>query len=273
MKLGCDDRPTLRQMIEHAKPDKMIPRGRVDVRASEGVCEVAGDVTLAGVDAQVVRAGLWLAVDGPADAEVGVLVSRDSTGPLRVGFGGWRELVVSTRVRDSRKKVAERGAEVVGSGAEVLSVVCRLAVRPEEAMAVRVHPDLPLADIAPRPQWVVLTRSALWLGYVGTGAEVDRAHQIFSQVPRAVVARHSTRDDAAMRARLWTVPQIDDPSACGLRIHVAPEMFRALVLRAKVFEWVADPWHGTVLVGVPAGRVEAVKRIVEDFGGRVEELG
>lgn len=249
----------------------MLPPGRILVDRAERRAIVGADVTLAGLDAQLVRHGLWLPVDGPAEAELGMLVARDSTGPLRVGFGGWTWVLLSAEAVGAGGKSETAGMEIVGSGREVLAVECRLAARPEAAMAVRVHPDVVVTDVRPRPQWVVMTRSALWLGYLGSEAEVGEAQAAFDQVSKAVVLRQSPLEDAAMRRRLWVVPEVRGARAA--RIHVPPEMFRAAILRAKIFEWVADPMHGTLLVAVPAERWGEVARAVDGLGGRAEEWG
>lgn len=272
---------------EDIKP--LVPPGRVECHALDLTFTASSDVTGSALDAALVRNGQWLAVDGPIDAELGQLVAWDSTGPLRLGYGGWRDVLLGCQFEDGRGRLISVGGRVMknvagydlvkfmvgqrGIFGRVVTLTARTYKRPEEALAVRLGTDVDVSRLLPLPQWVITTRSAVWAGYLGDPGYIDLASQQMGEREKVQLIRHSLADDQAMRARLWAYPQTQDESDVQLKVSIPPAKLRAFAVSSQVMEWIADPWHGVLLTTVRAADVKRVRAEAEAFGGRAEGAG
>lgn len=270
--------------ISDAKP--LVPPGRVECHALDLTFTASGDVTWSGLDAALVRHGLWFGVDGPGEAELGQLLAWDSTGPLRLGYGGWRDVLLGVQFEDGRGKLITVGGRVMknvagydltkfmvgqrGVFGRVVTLTGRVYRRPEEALAARLGAEADVSRLSPLPQWVMTTRSAVWAGYLGDSAFIDLAGESLGAMGKVQLLRHTMADDQAMRTRLWTYPGDDTEGETRMRISVPPSRLRAFIVAARLLEWVADPWHGVILTTVDRGEVRRVRTSAEEFGGRAE---
>lgn len=231
---------------------------------------------------------MWLPIDGPGDAEVGQLVAFDSTGPLRLGFGGWRDTLLGAQFEDGRGRLVSAGGRVVknvagydltkfmvgqrGAFGRLVTITARAYRRPEAALAVRLPGEVDLAALSPAPQWAVLSRSGVWAGWVGDAAMIDLAAERLSQGAQVQLVRHDPASDAAMRRRLWTAPAGERADGTVLKISVPPGELRSLVVRERLTDWVADPWFGVLLTRVAPDRVRHIRDAVHATGGHAESL-
>lgn len=263
--------------------------GRVECCLRDMTFVCSASVTLSGLDAQLVRAGWWLPVDGGGELTIEEAVGRDSSGPLRMGFGGWRDLLLGAQFLDGRGKLVSVGGRVMknvagydvtkflvgarGEFGKLVSVVCRGYRRPVGAVAVRMKGEVDLARVMPVPQWCVRTRSGVWMGWVGEERLVEVVVGKFGEMEGVQLIRHEPGDDAAMRGRLWRVPP---PTTGGegveCRISVPPGRMGGFVLEAGLVEWVGDPWHGVLLARV-GGEVDRVEEVARGMGGWMEVAG
>src|SRR4051812_49200054 len=70
----------------------LVQPGQIDHHVADMSAAMAADVPLRQLQETLAAAGQWLPIDGDPDKGVGELVSNNSTGPLRLGYGAWRDL-------------------------------------------------------------------------------------------------------------------------------------------------------------------------------------
>lgn len=262
----------------------LVAPGRIDVQPGDMTFSAsARGITLSALDAELARHNRALPVDGPDDAQLADLVSLDSSGPLRLGFGGWRDMLLGAQFEDGRGRLITVGGRVMKNVAgydltkfmvgsrevfgRLVTLSARCHLRPAAAAAARLAPDFPFLTLSPRPQWIVLTRSGLWAGYLGDAALIDLAVERVSALGNVQLLRHEPADDAAMRRRLWAPP---DGDGTALRISLPPSRIGAFVVETRLLAHVADPFTGELLARVDPARVGAVRAAARAAGGRAD---
>src|SRR4051812_39566429 len=175
-----------------ANREPLVPPGGADLHARDMSATFAADVTLRAARERLRELDQWLPVDGDADLRLGTLVERNSTGPLRLGYGAWRDLLLGLQFTNGKGELITAGGRtvknvagydltkfMVGSGGafgRLVTVTTRTYRRPVRAMVARFPPDGAIAGrllpTALRPAWAVLTADALWCGYFGDEAGV-----------------------------------------------------------------------------------------------------
>lgn len=269
---------------------RLVESGRVAAHAADLTFTACATVTAAGLDGELARLGQWFAVDGPEEGEVGLMVSGDSTGPLRLGFGGWRDVLLGVQVEDGRGRLISVGGRVMknvagydltkfmvgqaGVFGRVVTVTGRTYRRPEGAVAARFSGAVEVARLRPQPSWVVETRGGTWAGWLGDRAAVAHAGGMLGRETGVQVIEQGLEEDGALRRRLWAYPGGGAGGEGGcLKVSVPVGRVGAFVVGARVKEWVADPWHGVVLVRAETGQVGAVRDSAWAVGGRAEGEG
>lgn len=223
---------------------------------------VAADVTLAALDAQLAAAGQWLPIDGHPEATLGDLLLRDSTGPLRLGFGGWRDLLLGLQFIDGDGQLISAGGMTVknvagydltkflvgsaGCFGTPVTMTLRTYRRPEGALLVEIRSPQPsalnallLTDL--RPQWIVTSAAGTTLGYVGRRRQLE----FWEASVDSSLAEHGVGQirglplerEREQRRRLWpdhNVHALVPPATAGTFV-------------ADVDPWVLDPVHGKLL--------------------------
>src|SRR5690606_9341359 len=128
----------------------------------------------------------WLPIDGSADLPIAQAVQTNSTGPLRLGYGAWRDLLLGAQfVTPDGRRITAGGRTLKnvagydlttltvgqdGEFARVIAITARTYRRPTHALLVTMGPDRRIADLLPtplRPQWAMLTPTGLQCGYLG----------------------------------------------------------------------------------------------------------
>src|SRR5688572_5212393 len=165
----------------------LVPPGGIDAHARDMTATVSADVTLEGVQQRLGELEQWLPIDGDASRTIGELVGRNSTGPLRLGYGAWRDLLLGAQFTNGRGELITAGGRTVknvagydltkfvvgqnGMFGRLVTVTTRTYRTPAGAIHARFGPDvrllLSVIPTAKRPQWAILNRDALWLGYLG----------------------------------------------------------------------------------------------------------
>src|SRR5437867_12271072 len=84
------------QMATEFRPDRtpLVPPGGADLHARDMTATFSADVTLENAQAKLAELGQWLPIDGDSSWTLGRLVESNSTGPLRLGYGAWRDLLL-----------------------------------------------------------------------------------------------------------------------------------------------------------------------------------
>src|SRR5436305_5851366 len=97
------------------RPDRtrIVASGQIEHHVADLTATFSADVTLAAAQAKLGEAGQWLPIDGGADETLGQLVERNSTGPLRLGYGAWRDLLLGAQFTNGRGELISAGGRSV----------------------------------------------------------------------------------------------------------------------------------------------------------------
>ena len=233
----------------HFRPPRqvLVPPDGMDLHARDMTATFGAGVTLADAQRRLAEVGQWLPVDGPADGRLGDLVEQNSTGPLRLGFGAWRDLLLGVQFTNGRGELITVGGRTVknvagydltklmvgqrGIFGKVATLTTRTYRRPAGAVLTRYEPDVTvLPRLLPtdlRPQWAVMTADALYCGYLGDATTLDWYYANVSDTEPLQTLRRPLEADVEHRAELWG-------AVCR------PTAFRASVPPAKVLEFAGD---------------------------------
>lgn len=249
----------------------LVNRGGIEHHARDMTVTVSADVTLAQLQSELATHDQWLPIDGDMQASLGALVSTDSTGPLRLGYGAWRDLLLGVQFLNGRGELITAGGRTVknvagydltkfivgqrGIFGHIVTVTSRTYRRPVGAILARHVPDVGiigrLIPSSLRPQWAVLTAGALMCAYLGD----DEASLAFyrSAIPRSEPTKfieRSLAEDVADRASLWHA--------------VGDLVFRASVPPARLHEFTSslkEQWAADAAFGVVVGTVSSENEI------------
>src|SRR5882757_3137583 len=167
------------EAVEH-RPNRapLVPPGGMDLQARDMTATFSADVTLAEAQRKLAEIGQWLAVDGDTSWTLGRLVETNSTGPLRLGYGAWRDLLLGCQFLNGRGQLITAGGRtvknvagydltkfMVGQGGvfgRIVTISARTHLRPAGAILARFPADVwqvnRLLPTPCRPQWAALTR-------------------------------------------------------------------------------------------------------------------
>src|SRR5215213_6329358 len=175
--------------MNKSRPDRtpFVAPGAIDHRFADMTAFFAADVTLKQAQAVLGERDHWLPIDGDEDLPLGRLVEQNSTGPLRLGYGAWRDLLLGVQFHDGRGQLITAGGQtvknvagydltkfMVGQGGvfgKLVTLTTRTYRRPPVALLARfparqaiINALLPTDH---RPQWALLTKDALYCAYLG----------------------------------------------------------------------------------------------------------
>jgi glycolate oxidase FAD binding subunit len=257
--------------VEHAWREPvaaMVPPGQMKSLTSDMTAIISAHMTLAEVETILGEHEQWLAIDGPSDVPVGTLVEFNSSGPLRLGFGAWRDLILGVQFVNGKGELITAGGQtlknvagydlskfMIGQGGvfgEVVTVTTRTYRRPGGALLVRMDADvgtLPkVMSTAIRPHWAVLSGDWLYFGYLGDEAALDFYQRSVGNLSPLEAVRRTVAQDIAHRASLWQCLPGQHPQAPYFyRASVPPVRVLEFVRRAKSSWWAADAAFGIVL--------------------------
>src|SRR4051794_21753123 len=136
----------------------LVPPDGMDLHVRDMTATFGAGVTLREAQRRLAESGQWLPVDGPADEPLGKLVELNSTGPLRLGYGAWRDLLLGVQFTNGRGDLITAGGRTVknvagydlakfmvgqrGIFGRIATVTARPYRRPAGAVLVRYEPDL-----------------------------------------------------------------------------------------------------------------------------------
>jgi FAD/FMN-containing dehydrogenase len=166
----------------------LVEPGGADLHARDMTATFSAEMTLAEAQRRLGEIGQWLPVDGWPGATLGRLVEINSTGPLRLGFGAWRDLLLGVQFLNGRGELISAGGRTVknvagydltkfmvgqqGMFGRIVTVTTRTYRRPDGAIVARFGADgtlvARLLDTALRPQWAMWGKGeGISLGYLG----------------------------------------------------------------------------------------------------------
>src|SRR4051812_22442072 len=111
---GSEYHPATRMNLEfRANHTPLVAPGGMECFARDMTVTISADVTLAAAQAKLAELGQWLPIDGEVQSALGELVEGNSTGPLRLGYGGWRDLLLGVQFLNGRGELITAGGRTV----------------------------------------------------------------------------------------------------------------------------------------------------------------
>jgi len=231
--------------------------------------------------------GLWLPIDcqGTPAATLGSLVSQNATGPLRLGFGAWRDLLLGLQFYNGRDELITAGGRtvknvagydltkfMVGQGntlGRIVTLTTRVYRKPELALLAEFSPDIHfvprLLTSSSRPQWLILSPTALYCGYLGDQRAIDYHQSQLPSLNARRMVRQTFADDAQWRCEHWSIAGHGELS---VRASIPPMRIQEFAAKAQLVDWVADAAFGIVLASVRRQSIALIGRAALEFGGR-----
>lgn len=243
----------------------------------------SADVTLRAAQEALSRHEQWLPIDGDSDATMGRLVEINSTGPLRLGFGAWRDLLLGAQFLNGNDELISAGGRtvknvagydltkfMVGQGGvfgRLVTLTTRTYKRPVGAILASFAPDAgilrTILSTALRPQWALLTREAMLCGYVGDERSLALWEARLPERSPTKIDRRTLDEDIAHRTSLWTVR-----AARVARISIPPARLHELAASMGDANWVADASFGIVMMSLDQNP-SAIESAVRSLGGNM----
>jgi glycolate oxidase FAD binding subunit len=266
----------------------MIPPGQVECQVADMTLTAAADVPLAKVQQELAAHAQWLAVDGDESLPVGELVEQNSTGPLRLGFGGWRDVLLGCQFKNGRGELISAGGRTMknvagydltklmvgqrGAFGEILTITARTYRMPDGCLLVR-FPGLPhasttrLTDLLTtpcRPHWALIDSESLLCGYLSDQPTLDYLQSSLSRYEPADMIAQSLEQDAALRRSLLS--GASQGSGLRFRASIPPAELGQFVASLEPQKWIADGAFGVVW-GLHAGPPPIIMQAADRLGG------
>ncbi len=260
--------------------EPLVEAGRIESHVADMTVTVAADVSLEMVQGHLAKVNQWIPIDGDARLSIGELVEMNSSGPLRLGYGAWRDLLLGCQFRTSDGQLITAGGRTMKNVAgydivklmvghrgilgSLVTVTCRTYARPEAALVAEFAPsDAWLGQVITtplRPRWAILRSDALVCGWMDDERAISLFERLASgQNPRRI-QRRSLTEDIEHRASLWKV------AGNNFRAAVGPAKILAFLERAGVVNWNADAAFG-IVIGPYAENEKAIESAAESCGG------
>ncbi len=260
-----------------------VPKGGHELFVRDMTATFATDVSLARAWEMLAPHEQWLPADGDASLSFSELIGRNTTGPLRIGFGGWRDLLLGAQFYNGRGELISAGGRTLknvagydltklmvgqcGGLGRLATVTLRTCRLPEFALCARFDPrrdvltELLVGDC--RPQWAALVKSdgiELLCGYLGDGATIDHLKPAIEAHGPSSVDRQSLAEDIELRRGIWCATAGDH-----WRISVPPA--RLLELLERLPRAAADATFGIAIVAGGLADARDMRGLVKAVGG------
>jgi hypothetical protein len=262
----------------------LVSPGTIDHQVADLSATFAADVTLAAAQAKLREQNQWLPIDGDPEQTLGHLIERNSTGPLRLGFGAWRDLLLGVQFENGSGELITVGGRTVknvagydltkfmvgqfGIFGKIVTLTTRTYKVPDESLHAGFFPDLKTFNslmVSPcRPQWAALTKDALLCGYLGDKTTVNFYEMDIRQHRPVGVLRKTLDEEIEFRANLWRAQ-----GPLTFRASIPPARILDFVQSISDEKWVADPAFGVVIGSYDAIEESAVQRAAQKVGGSI----
>jgi hypothetical protein len=263
--------------------EPLVPPGGIELYARDMTATIAADVSIDVVQAKLAEVGQWLPIDGDPKLAVGELVEMNSTGPLRLGYGAWRDLLLGCQFTNGRGELITAGGRAMknvagydltkfmvgqqGIFGRVVSITTRTYKRPDAFLTAEFSPDMSLIGrlltTSCRPQWAVLSADSLLCGYIGDEAFVAFVEGAVRRYEPRSVTRHPVKDVTRRGYSFW---ESHTPSI-AFRASVPPMQIQEFARDGGVERWIADPVFGLVRGGCSEDALPALRRAATAVGG------
>jgi hypothetical protein len=242
--------------------EPLVPPGGIDCHVRDMTATVSADATLGEFQRELAGHQQWVPIDGDSTQSVGTLASTDSTGPLRLGYGAWRDLLLGVQFLNGRGRLVTAGGRTVknvagydltkfmvgqrGIFGRLVTLTMRTYRRPQGAILARHAPDPSVVNkLIPtslKPHWVVLTGDALLCGYLGDRPSLDFYRNAIGQAGVIERIERTLDEDIAHRTDLWAK---DGPVT--FRASVPPASLAEFAKNIATPDWSADAAFGVVI--------------------------
>jgi len=272
--------------IEFRAPrEPLVGPGGIECHVRDMTATVSADTTLGDFQRELAGHHQWLPIDGDPGQSIGTLVSANSTGPLRLGYGAWRDLLLGVQFLNGRGQLITAGGKTVknvagydltkfmvgqrGIFGRLVTLTMRTYRQPLGAVLARHAPDPTLlGKLIPtslKPHWAVLTKDALLCGYVGDRASLDFYSKAIGEAGAIERVERTLDEDIAHRTNLWVK---DGPVT--YRVSIPPATLTEFAAKMPVDDWSADAAFGVVTGSLPDERhVARLRESAAAAGGTV----
>ena len=253
--------------------EPLVPPGAADLHARDMTATFSADLTLAEAQRRLAELGQWLPIDGNPRAPLGRLVETNSTGPLRLGYGAWRDLLLGVQFTNGRGELVTAGGRTVknvagydltklmagqhGVFGRTVTLTTRTYRRPDGALLVRHRADasiLPrLLDTPLRPQWALWTTRGLDLGYLGDDAALAWYEANLPSSSPLHMVRRTIEQDVEDRANHWRFADEPADGETPFRAAIPPAQLPTFTRGLAADSWAADAAFGIVVGTLPRG--------------------
>src|SRR5258706_3909490 len=237
----------------------LVAPGGMECFARDMTVTISADVTLSAAQAKLAEFNQWLPIDGDIQSPLGELGENNSTGPLGLGYGGGRDLLLGVQFLNGKGELITAGGRTVknvagydlskfmvgqrGIFGRLVTLTTRTYRLPTEAMLARFGADAGFVNtLMPsplRPQWCLLTPDSLFCGYLGDERTMEFYRRGLPQRKLMELLRRPVDEDVSHRMNLWSAP-------ATYRAAVAPAKIPNFIERAGVQKWTADAAFGVV---------------------------
>ncbi|HEX4055858.1 MAG TPA: FAD-binding oxidoreductase [Tepidisphaeraceae bacterium] len=259
----------------------LVAPGQIDSHVADMTATVAADVPLETVQKNLAKFDQWIPIDGDRRLSIGRLIETNSTGPLRLGYGAWRDLLLGCQFKTPGGQLITAGGRTMknvagydlvklmigqcGMLGSLVSVRCRTYKRPAAALVAEFAPsDRWLGEVIStplRPTYAILRPDALICGWLDDERAIALFETLATQHHPRRIQRRSLAQDIQHRARLWSV------TGSHFRASVGSAKILRFVKNAKLLEWIADAGFGIVIGPFAQGNEGAIRSSAEELGG------
>ncbi len=250
----------------------------MDLHVRDMTATIAADLTLGDVQAAMADQQQWLPIDGDPSRPLGELIEQNSTGPLRLGYGAWRDLLLGVQFINHRDELITAGGVTVknvagydltklmvgqrGELGKIVTFITRTYRLPAGAVVATFPPDLAIvANLLPtplKPQWMLLNADSLTCGYLGDDLALNFYRVKLAEVkPLSIKARTLAADVAERTERFRG----------SIRVSVPPAKVLEFASDASLMHWIADPVFG--IVRCESDDIGSIREAAKRLGGSV----
>jgi len=196
--------------------------GQIDHHVTDFTVTAAADISLQSLQDKLAAENQWLPIDGNPSTPLGELIEQNSTGPLRLGYGAWRDLLLGAQFENKTGEIISAGGRVMKNVAgydltkfmvgqqkafgKITTLTARTYRRPTGAIRITLAPDITritaLLATALRPQWMLLDHEQLHLGYVGNARTLDFYRAKINTLEPQSITETSLDDDITFRSKM-----------------------------------------------------------------------
>lgn len=259
----------------------LVPPGGVDHHVSDMTLTASADLTLQQLQDRLAAHEQWLPIDGDPSLSLGRLIESNSSGPLRLGYGGWRDFLLGAQFETSSGRLITAGGRAIknvagydltkfmigqfGLFGRLITITSRAYKRPAGALRVKfpVNDKLvgELLPTAARPQWAMMTRESLFCGYLGDEAAINYYEQTLAQRQPLEISRTTVDEDIAFRAQRWSVRDF--------RASVPPTRLLEFIQQSKVDGLSADAAFGIIVGACSMEDRKRLGQVATSLGGSI----